>query len=93
VTILDTVTIADTAPQASGLELTHEVCCVDQGLAMCGTAIPGADWTEVEPVSCIVCAELLEQWVELAGRFGDDLEKPGARTCRLCPKRQRGEGR
>lgn len=81
--------IPETAPSRAGnaADLNHEICCVDQDLAMCGTDITGADWTALDPLTCVVCADLLEQWAQHADRFGDDLEKPGARSCRFCPKR------
>lgn len=82
---LDTAPAA--APQATDADVTHEVCCLDNDLAMCGTPVADADWTEVDPVSCVVCTDLYGQWMANASEFSKELAEPGARGCRLCPKR------
>lgn len=75
-----------TVTQPTDADITHEVCCVDDDLAMCGLRVADADWTDVDPVSCVVCADLYGQWTANASEFSEELAKPGVHRCRLCPK-------
>jgi hypothetical protein len=75
-------------PQASDSDVSHEVCCVDESISMCGLSLPEEEIGEGEP-SCVVCLDLLERWAHYADLYGEDPKLPTDPPCRLCPRLNR----
>lgn len=98
-TVLDTREAPETAPGSGGADITHEVCCLDEGktvdtlgagaLGMCGLDLTGAQYDAGE-TTCVVCAELIERWAHYA-QVHDERHPlhAGGVPCRVCPRLRR----
>lgn len=94
-TILDTREAQQAEPQSAagdrGREVC-EVCCIDDDLTMCGQDAAGMDWGNLkQPITCVVCADLLERRLSTMGRDPMPVAPLGP-PCRICPKRRREDG-
>ena len=86
-TILETAPIPQPAPAMGDPDLTHEVCCVDDDLTLCGRDASEMDWNDpLKPVACIVCASLLERFEELLPTEAVPLTRSDS-PCSICPRR------
>lgn len=75
------------APSMDGTdEASHEICCVDPTIGMCGLPLDDSPITSGLP-SCVVCLSLLDAWAANADAHGDFSKNPGDPPCPCCPKR------